>query len=135
MEMESTIAALAALAQETRLSIFRALVRAHSPKDGEGGLAAGDIGETLDVPPATLSFHLKEMFHAGLVTSRREGRSIIYAMTPARLGEVLEFLTENLFGDQAGAWTAFFQTLLEAFAAGGGDPDRDGLQDRDDNAA
>jgi DNA-binding transcriptional ArsR family regulator len=95
MEMESTIAALAALAQETRLSIFRALVRAHSPKDGEGGLAAGDIGEVLDVPPATLSFHLKEMFHAGLVTSRREGRSIIYKADLATMRSLTEFLLED----------------------------------------
>ncbi|WP_293549578.1 helix-turn-helix transcriptional regulator [Parvibaculum sp.] len=93
--MESTIAALAALAQETRLSIFRALVRAHSPKDGEGGLAAGDIGEALDVPPATLSFHLKEMFHAGLVTSRREGRSIIYKADLATMRNLTEFLLED----------------------------------------
>jgi DNA-binding transcriptional ArsR family regulator len=95
MEMKSTIAALAALAQETRLSIFRALVRAHSPKDGEGGLAAGEIGEALDVAPATLSFHLKEMFHAGLVTSRREGRSIIYKADLATMRSLTEFLLED----------------------------------------
>jgi ArsR family transcriptional regulator len=78
MEMDSAISALSALAQETRLAIFRALVRAHAPGDGEGGLAAGDIAEKLGVPPATLSFHLKELAHAGLVTSRRDGRSIVY---------------------------------------------------------
>ncbi|MEX1153367.1 ArsR/SmtB family transcription factor [Parvibaculum sp.] len=78
MEIETAIPALAALAQETRLAIFRALVRAHMPVEGEGGLAAGDIALTLSVPPATLSFHLKELARAGLVTSRREGRSIVY---------------------------------------------------------
>lgn len=87
--------ALGALAQETRLSIFRALVRAHSPKDGEGGLAAGEIGEALDVPPATLSFHLKEMSHAGLVTSRREGRSIIYKADFATIRGLTDFLLED----------------------------------------
>lgn len=95
MEMETAIATLAALAQETRLSIFRALVHAHSPKDGEGGLAAGEIGEALDVPPATLSFHLKEMSYAGLVTSRREGRSIIYKADLAAMRGLTNFLLED----------------------------------------
>lgn len=95
MEMETAIAALGALAQETRLSIFRALVRAHSPKDGEGGLAAGEIGEALDVPPATLSFHLKEMSHAGLVVSRREGRSIIYKADLTTMRGLTDFLLDD----------------------------------------
>jgi DNA-binding transcriptional ArsR family regulator len=95
MEMETAIAALGALAQETRLSIFRALVRAHSPKDGEGGLAAGEIGEALDVPPATLSFHLKEMSHAGLVVSRREGRSIIYKADLSTMRGLTDFLLDD----------------------------------------
>lgn len=95
METEAAVAALGALAQETRLSIFRALVRTHSPKDGEGGLAAGEIGEALDVPPATLSFHLKEMSHAGLVTSRREGRSIIYKADLSMMRRLTDFLLED----------------------------------------
>jgi DNA-binding transcriptional ArsR family regulator len=95
METEAAVTALGALAQETRLSIFRALVRTHSPKDGEGGLAAGEIGEALDVPPATLSFHLKEMSHAGLVTSRREGRSIIYKADLSMMRRLTDFLLED----------------------------------------
>jgi DNA-binding transcriptional ArsR family regulator len=95
MEIKTAIGALSALAQETRLSIFRALVRAHSMKEGEGGLAAGEIGEALDVPPATLSFHLKEMSHAGLVTSRRDGRSIIYKADLSTMRGLTEFLLED----------------------------------------
>jgi DNA-binding transcriptional ArsR family regulator len=95
MKMESAIMALAALAQDTRLSIFRALVRAHSQKDAEGGLAAGELADALGVAPATLSFHLKELSHAGLVTSRREGRSIIYK---ANL-QIMEGLTNYLLED------------------------------------
>ena len=74
METKEAVGALAALAQETRLLIFRLLIQA-----GPEGEAAGRIGEELDVPPATLSFHLKELNHAGLVSSRQEGRFIYYA--------------------------------------------------------
>lgn len=93
--METAVITLSALAQDTRLSIFRALIRAHSPKDGEGGLAAGEIGEALGVPPATLSFHLKELAHAGLVTSRRDGRSIVYKADLAAMQGLTEFLLED----------------------------------------
>lgn len=95
MEMESAIAALAALAQDTRLSIFRALVRAHKPASGEGGLAAGELAEALGVAPATLSFHLKEMSHAGLIASRREGRSIIYKADLNAMRALTDFLLED----------------------------------------
>lgn len=95
MKMESAITALAALAQETRLSIFRTLVRAHSPKEGEGGLAAGEISEALGVTAATLSFHLKEMSHAGLVSSRREGRSIIYKADLGAMRDLTNYLLED----------------------------------------
>lgn len=103
MKMESAIATLGALAQETRLLIFRALVRAHSPKDGEGGLAAGEISEALNVVAATLSFHLKEMSHAGLVTSRREGRSIIYKANLDAMRELTNFLLEDCCQGACGA--------------------------------
>lgn len=95
MKMKTAVAALGALAQDTRLSIFRALVRAHSPKAGEGGLAAGEIGEALGVAPATLSFHLKELSHAGLVASRREGRSIIYKADIAKMTSLMAFLLKD----------------------------------------
>jgi DNA-binding transcriptional ArsR family regulator len=95
MEMESAIAALAALAQDTRLSIFRSLVRAHSLKEGEGGLAAGEISEALGVAAATLSFHLKELSRAGLVSSRRVGRSIIYKADLDAMRALTGFLLED----------------------------------------
>jgi ArsR family transcriptional regulator len=103
MKTKTVIDALSALAQETRLAIFRALVRAHSPKEGEGGLAAGDIGVALDVPPATLSFHLKEMSHASLVVSRREGRSIIYKANLATMRGLTDFLLEDCCNGSCGS--------------------------------
>jgi DNA-binding transcriptional ArsR family regulator len=90
MESKEAAKALAALAQETRLSIFRLLVQA-----GPQGVAAGKIGESLDVPPATLSFHLKELSHAGLVSSRQEGRFIYYSTDFERMAGLMTFLTQN----------------------------------------
>lgn len=95
MEMNNAIATLSALAQETRLAIFRALVRAHSPEEGEGGLAAGEIGTELGVAPATLSFHLKELSHAGLVSFRRDGRSIVYKADFTAMRELTDFLLKD----------------------------------------
>ncbi|SMC25362.1 transcriptional regulator, ArsR family [Andreprevotia lacus DSM 23236] len=90
MESKVAVTTLAALAQETRLSIFRLLVTA-----GPEGLAVGRIGEALGVAPATLSFHLKELAHAGLVGTRQEGRFIYYSANYAAMNELLSFLTEN----------------------------------------
>tara|TARA_R110000868_G_scaffold398654_1_gene671966 strand:- start:2666 stop:3010 length:345 start_codon:yes stop_codon:yes gene_type:complete len=95
METKHVIGALAALAQETRLSIFRALVRAHSVKEDTGGLAAGDIGEELGVAPATLSFHLKELANADLVVARRDGRSIIYKANLSTMSSLTDFLLDD----------------------------------------
>jgi DNA-binding transcriptional ArsR family regulator len=90
MEKSDAISALAALAQETRLDIFRLLVQA-----GPDGLAAGQIGERLGLASATLSFHLNQMKHAGLITFRRDGRSLIYGAEYAAMNELLAYLTEN----------------------------------------
>jgi DNA-binding transcriptional ArsR family regulator len=84
---------LAALAQESRLAIFRLLVQA-----GPEGLAAGRIGEALGIPPSSLSFHLKELSYAGLVTSRQESRYVIYSANFEAMADLLAFLTENCCG-------------------------------------
>ena len=90
METKSTIQALAALAQESRLAIFRLLVVA-----GPGGLPVGKIAEQLNLANATLSFHLKELTNAGLTTATPNGRSIIYSANFNTMTELLDYLTEN----------------------------------------
>lgn len=95
MESKAAVNALAALAQESRLAIFRLLVQA-----GPEGLAAGKIGEALGIPPSSLSFHMKELVHAHLVTSRQESRYVIYSAHFEAMNELLAFLTENCCGGQ-----------------------------------
>lgn len=90
MEKQDALSILAALAQETRLDVFRLLVRA-----GAEGLPAGAIADSLGIPAATLSFHLKELRNAGIAGCRREGRSIIYAPDFDAVQALLAFLTEN----------------------------------------
>ena len=90
MELNTAVITLAALAQETRLAVFRLLVEA-----GPEGVAAGRIGESLKVPGATLSFHLKELARAGLVTTRQERQFIYYAVDFDRMAELMAFLTQN----------------------------------------
>ncbi len=90
METTQAVQALAALAQETRLTVFRLLVEA-----GPEGMAAGAIAAELDLPPATLSFHLAQLANAGLVRARQEGRFIYYAPDFAAMNRLLGFLTEN----------------------------------------
>ena len=90
MEKQVAIGALAALAQETRLDIFRLLVEA-----GPGGLPAGRVGSALDIPSATLSFHLKELKSAGLIRCERVGRSRIYSPDFAAVTDLLGFMTTN----------------------------------------
>ncbi len=86
----SAIVALAALAQESRLAVFRLLVQA-----GPQGMAATKIADALAIAPSSLSFHLKELAHANLVTASKTGRSIIYAANYAGMNGLLAFLTEN----------------------------------------
>jgi ArsR family transcriptional regulator, arsenate/arsenite/antimonite-responsive transcriptional repressor len=95
MEIKQAVVALAALAQESRLRVFRLLVPA-----GEAGIAAGEIAERLDIPPATLTFHLKELSHAGLIESRREGRSIIYSLRVEGMRGLLTFLARDCCKEQ-----------------------------------
>ena len=90
MENEQVIDALAALAQRSRLAIFKLLVEA-----GLDGLAAGAIGEKLELPPATLSFHLAHLARAGLVHNRQEGRFVIYSANFDNMKALVGYLTEN----------------------------------------
>jgi ArsR family transcriptional regulator, arsenate/arsenite/antimonite-responsive transcriptional repressor len=93
MKQKEALAALAALAQDTRLAIFRHLVVA-----GPDGAAAGEIAQSLKVPAPTLSFHLKELEQARLVSSQRESRSIIYSANYERMRGLLSFLMEDCCG-------------------------------------
>ena len=90
MEEQSVIRAMAALAQAHRLKVFRALVVA-----GKAGLTPGTIADGMQLPAATLSFHLKELMHAGLVTQERAGRNLIYRADYAAMNALLEYMTEN----------------------------------------
>lgn len=90
MKIQQAVSALAALAQETRLRIFRLLV-----KQGGDGLPAGQIARRLKIPAATMSFHLKELTQAGLIEQRREGRSLIYSLDTAATRQLLEFLIQD----------------------------------------
>jgi ArsR family transcriptional regulator, arsenate/arsenite/antimonite-responsive transcriptional repressor len=90
MKTPDAIKALAALSQETRLGIFRLLI-----PQGPEGLAVGTIAERMDVAGATLSFHLKELAHAGLVTTRQDGRFIYYSTNYATMSSLMDYLTEN----------------------------------------
>lgn len=90
MEIKESIQSLSALAQESRLRIFRALV-----VKGPAGMTPSQLGEQLDYPPATLSFHLKGLLHAGLVTQKRESRHLYYSANFDQMNALIHFLTEN----------------------------------------
>jgi len=90
MEKDQAVAALAALAQDNRLDVFRLLVRA-----GPDGLSAGQVASALALAPNTLTFHFDRLRHAGLVTVRRAGRSMIYAARYAHMRALLAYLSEN----------------------------------------
>jgi len=93
MDNKDAIAALAALAQDSRLAAFRLLVQA-----GPDGMAASRIAETLGMPASSLSFHLKELTHAHLIVPRQEGRFVIYAARFDTMNALVGFLTENCCG-------------------------------------
>ena len=95
MESKVAVLALSALAQDSRLEVYRLLVQA-----GPDGMAASEIAERLGVPANTLSFHLKTLSHAQLVHSRQEGRFIFYSTNYEQMNALLSFLTENCCGGQ-----------------------------------
>ncbi len=97
MRREEVIAALGALAQESRLDIFRMLVQ-----KGPDAVAAGEIARKLDLPAPTLSFHLGQLKHAGLLSAHRHSRSISYAVNFRTMNALLKYLTENCCQGQAG---------------------------------
>lgn len=96
MEIKLAVTVLSALAQSSRLAIFRALVQA-----GPQGLAAGQISEQTGIAPSSLSFHLKELTHATLIDARQEGRFIIYTANFSTMKALLSFLSENCCGGQS----------------------------------
>ena len=101
METAQALEALSALAQPSRLAVYRLLVQ-----QGPQGLPAGAIGSKLDLPPATLSFHLAHLSRAGLVKSRHDGRFIIYTADFQNMDALVGYLTENCCGGQACAPSA-----------------------------
>ena len=98
MKKTDVIAALAALAQDNRLDVLRLLVQA-----GPDGMSAGTVSTALDLAPNTLTFHFDRLRMAGLVSVRREGRSMIYAAQYATMNSLLNYLTENCCGGAASA--------------------------------
>src|SRR5580704_19000773 len=114
MDEKRAISALGALAQETRLALFRLLVTV-----GPAGLPAGVIADRLGVLPASLSFHLAQLVHAGLITQRRLGRQLIYSAEYAAMTELLGYLTENCCGQSASC--APVCNPADAFATGESD--------------
>ncbi len=96
MSAKQVVAALAALGQETRLEVFRLLVQR-----GPNGLAAGAIAQALALPPSSLTFHLQQLTHAGLITQRRMSRQLIYATDFAAMNTIMGYLTENCCGGNA----------------------------------
>ena len=93
METKTAISALAALAQDSRLAVFRLLVQV-----GPAGMAASKIADQLGVPSSSLSFHLKELTHAGLIVPRQDGRFVIYSANFSTMNALVAFLTENCCG-------------------------------------
>jgi len=98
MKSDQAVTALAALAQPTRLAIFRLLVEA-----GEEGLVVGSIGKAVGVAPTTLSFHLKTLAHAGLVDTRQQGRFVFYSASFKTMFGLIDYLTDDCCGGNIAA--------------------------------
>jgi ArsR family transcriptional regulator, arsenate/arsenite/antimonite-responsive transcriptional repressor len=113
MHSKQAITALGALAQETRLQLFRLLVQ-----QGPDGLSAGVLADRLGVPPSSLSFHLAQLVHAGLITQRRLSRQQIYAADYGAMNALMAFLTENCCGGDAAACIPAGCDPAAAFAEG-----------------
>jgi len=96
MDTKAAVRALAALAQDSRLEVFRLLVQV-----GPEGVAAGEIANRLDIPASTLSFHVKALSQAGLVESRQDGRFIYYSASYPAMNDLIGFLGENCCGGRA----------------------------------
>jgi ArsR family transcriptional regulator, arsenate/arsenite/antimonite-responsive transcriptional repressor len=112
MDVSYAVGTLGALAQESRLKVFRLLVRA-----GTGGMAAGDIARRLAVPHNTMSSHLAILSRARLVTARKEGRSVIYALDLEGTRELLSFLVEDCCQGEPGACAQVIESALAACCA------------------
>jgi ArsR family transcriptional regulator len=93
VKTKQVIDALGSLAHETRLQVYRMLV-----EQGPEGIPAGVIAERLRIPPSSLTFHLQQLLHAGLVTQRRASRQVIYAVDYTRMNSLMRYLTENCCG-------------------------------------
>ncbi len=96
MDVKTAVRSLGALAQDSRLEVFRLLVQA-----GPGGLPAGEIAERLRMPASTLSFHVKSLAQAGLIESRQDGRFIFYSASFSAMTDLIAFLGENCCGGRA----------------------------------
>lgn len=96
MEIREAVQRLGALAHETRLSVFRLLVRR-----GPLGLAAGEIAARMEISPPNASFHLAELARVGLVTAKRDGRSVIYSIDFSSIGSLVDYLKENCCAEEA----------------------------------
>ncbi len=116
MEIERVVSMLSALAQDTRLKVFRELVKACEPGCGAdgGGLPAGELAERLNVSASSLSFHLKEMQWNELVHSRKEGRSVIYTANLAAMQNLMAYLLEDCCAGACGVanWLKLSEELV-----------------------
>jgi DNA-binding transcriptional ArsR family regulator len=109
MDATQAVVALGALAQETRLQVFRMLV-----EQGPDGLPAGVIAERLGLPPSSLTFHLQQLLRGGLVTQRRASRQLFYAMVPDAINGLVAYLTEHCCGGPASCGPACNPTATDA---------------------